>query len=223
MAQMPEPWKTLSSEFAKVRERLRQLENRSPFFGTGIHPNGNQGLDSDNFVAGVSGYSFQGDTGNAEFNDLTLRGGIIGNDALTTPTAPGVVWATASNFAVSTSYTTLITRTVTVPPGFTSAAVSLTGRVFAIDPNTTGGSNGSGADYLYALTTIAGIDGNGLPIPLGGYNGSIINACPLSTILTGLTPGGTFTVSLSAASSFQAFAADASNTADLGGSILWFR
>ena len=200
----------------------RQLRSRSAFTGTGMHPNGLGGIESDNFVAGASGYKFDY-TGNAEFNDLTLRGGIIGNDALTNPTAPGVVWADLHNFGLSTTLTNKLTSTITVPAGFTTAAVSVVGRCFVYNPNTTGGYDGAGGDYLFAQTNVAGYNGNTLPLAMSGSNGSATAVSPFSTVLSGLTPGGSFTVQMAASTYYAPVAADPGNTIELSGSILWFR
>ena len=213
---------TTRSLWKAQQEANRQLRSRSSFSGTGMHPNGQGGIESDNFVAGASGYKFDY-TGNAEFNDLTLRGGIIGNDALTNPVAPGVVWADLHNFGLSTTLTNKLTSTITVPAGFTTAAVSVVGRCFVYNPNTTGGYDGAGGDYLFAQTNVAGYNGNTLPLAMSGSNGSATAVSPFSTVLPGLTPGGSFTVQMAASTYYASVAADPGNTIELSGSILWFR
>jgi hypothetical protein len=40
MAALPEPWKSLRAKIEALAERIRKLENRSPFFGTGMQPDG---------------------------------------------------------------------------------------------------------------------------------------------------------------------------------------
>lgn len=154
---------------------------------------------------------------------LSLPAGIIGNDALTSPVVPQSVYGYVSNFAITTTGTTIRTITITVPVGFTSAVVSVTGRVFGVNPNTTGGSNGAGADYLYGVAKIDGLSSTALALPVGGNNGSGINVSPYSTILTGLTSGATFTITLNVQSYFASWGTIANNTADVSGSILWFR
>lgn len=228
MAQQPNPWKSLSDAIAKIREDVKRLQNRSPFFGTGMHPTANDGMQSDDFDgnldtndAGSMGWAMN--SAKAAFGQLILRPGSIGNDALTNPVSPGSLSGQATNFGVGTSYSTIVSLTVTVPTGFTGAALTVTGRVFIYDPNTTGGADGAGADYAYARLSIAGTTGNGLPILMGGNGGSALNPTALSVVLTGLTPGSTFAVHLDASSGFQSIAANVSNLADLSGSVMWFR
>lgn len=215
MARQPDPWKTLRDEIRKIQEQIRRMQAASPFFGTGFHPNGAGGMDSDNFVAGTSGYSFKND-GNAEFNDLTLRGGIIGNESLTSPVAPGSIYDSRTNFALTTTLTNIRTTTITIPAGFTQAAVSVVVRVQAFN-------NTASLDYLYAQANIAGFNGYALPLAVTGSGGSGINVSPFSTVLSGLTPGGSFSVQIAAQTAFANWAADADNVAETSGSILWFR
>ena len=93
---------------------------------------------------------------------LSLPAGIIGNDALANPVASQSVYDTVSNFTLGASrpvtspITVIKTVTITVPAGFTAANVSMISRVFAYNNNTTGGANGTGGDYLYGQTGIAG-------------------------------------------------------------------
>lgn len=222
MAALPEPWKSLRAAIEKMQARLRALENRSPFFGTGMHPNGEGGIDSDNFVAGTSGYSF-GSDGNAEFNSLTLRGGIIGNDALTNPSKAQAIYATTSNFGLSTSLANVLTANLTVPAGFTSASISVVTRVYIVNPHTTGGYDSAGGDYLFGQANIAGFNGYAFGLAVSGNNGSGTNVSPFSAVLTGLTPGGSVLVQEAASTGFAALAASANNVAEISGSVTWYR
>lgn len=177
---------------------------------------------SGNYVAGSSGWHLD-HGGNAEFNDLTIRGGIIGNDALTTPVGVGAIYDSLTNFALTTTLTNIRTTNITVPTGFTSAAVSIVVRVFAINPNTTGGYDTKGGDYLYGQANIRGYNGYALPLAVSGSGGSGTNISPFSTVLTGLTAGSTFNVQIAACTSYAGWAANTSNTAEVSGSVLWFR
>ena len=145
------------------------------------------------------------------------------NDLLTKVVRTDAIFASASNFSLSTSSATKVSLTITVPAGFTKAAVSVIGRVFAINNNTTGGPAGTGLDYLYADARIAGFVGNGMPLVANGSNGSAMNVAPFAKVLTGLTPGDTFTILVNAATSYLSWAAQASNKADLSGTISWYR
>lgn len=210
------PSRTFHALYNAQQETNRQNNSRSAFTGTGVHPNGNQGLDSDNYVAGAAGFSLRGGDGFLEINDVLIRGGIIGNDSLSNPVAPGSIYDSRTNFSLTTTLTNIKTTTITVPPGFTEAAVSITARVFAINPT-------ASLDYLYGQANIAGYNGYALPLAVSASGGSGTNVSPFSVVLSGLTPGSTFTVQIAACTGFAAWAANASNTAEVSGSILWFR
>jgi hypothetical protein len=222
MSKLPEPWKSLRAKIEELEEWVRKLQNRSPFFGTGMHANGNGGIDSDNFVAGTSGYSFKAD-GNAEFNDLTLRGGIIGNDALTSPSTPQAIYTSAQGFSLSATLTNVLTSTVPVPAGFTKAAVTLTARAYAVNPNTTGGNNGAGGDYLYSQANINGFNGYSLPTGVSGGNGAGTNVSTYALVLSDLAAGSSITLQCAAQTGLLSWAANATNTADLSATIVWYR
>jgi len=148
---------------------------------------------------------------------LSLPNGIVDNAALASPVVPQGIYAISSTgFALSTTPVTLETVTITVPAGFTSAVVFCASRVYATNPN-------ASDDYLYVRTYIAGAYANGFPLLTAQAYGSNVNIAPYSQVLTGLTPGGTFTVSVSAYTAYYAWAANASNAADMSGNILWFR
>lgn len=177
---------------------------------------------SGNYASGSAGWHL-GNDGNAEFNALTLRGGIIGNDALTNPSSPQAIYDSVQNFGLTTTLTNIRTTNVTIPAGFTKAAVQLTVRAYATNPNTTGGNNGAGGDYLYAEANINGYNGYALPTGVSGSNGSGTNVSTFALVLTGLTPGGTVVLQCAAQTGFLSWAANASNTADVSAMIVWYR
>ena len=143
---------------------------------------------------------------------LSLPAGIIGNDALTSPVVAQGIYATNPSCpALSPTEVTLKSVTFTVPAGFTSAVVFCTSRVYAGNP-------GPNADYLYVLTNIDGTNAPGFPLLTQGSN---VGISPYTRVLTGLTPGGTFIVSVSASTAYYTWLAGA--VADMSGSILWFR
>lgn len=158
--------------------------------------------------------------GNASIvGTLSLPAGIIGNDALTSPVTPQAVSANVTNFGVPVAETIILTETITIPAGFTSAVVSMTGRVFAYNPN----SLVSYYEYLYARTKIGSLSGYAFPLEVAGTNGSGINVSTYAAVLTGLTGGNTFTITVRAWTGDRAWGAVAQNAADVHGSILWFR
>lgn len=153
-----------------------------------------------------------------------LPGSGITNPMLASPVAPGLVYAYATNFALSLTLTTKLTATITVPPGFTECAVSMSSRVFAFNPNTTGGADGGGGDYIYNNTNIAGVSPAVIPPIFAAGSGLAADSIsPFSQLLSSLTPGSTFDITVEAKTSMLAWAANTSNQVIMSGSLLWFR
>lgn len=207
----------------RLQEDVAYLKNRSPFYSTGMHPNGQGGIDSDNFVAGVSGYQFK-DDGDAEFNQLTLRGGIIGNDALASPVVPGVVNASSTGITVGTgSFGVVASQNATVPTGCTRLLAHATGMVYAVNPNTTGGTNGAGGDVMAALCAVGSTSGLTAGVSISGGNGQTSVSCSVAVLLEGLTPGSTVTFATKAQAVLQSFGSNATNQANISASLIWLR
>ena len=78
--------------------------------------------ESGNYVPGSAGWALQ-PNGNAEFNDLTLRGGIIGNDALTAPVVPNSFFTDDTGLSLTTSSRTYASTAIAVPAGYSRAVV----------------------------------------------------------------------------------------------------
>ena len=153
---------------------------------------------------------------------------LIGDDALTSLVKPQGVFASVSNFALTarnpvTVADVIKTTTITVPAGMTSAVVSVISRVFAINPNGTGGPAGTGLDYFFAQTGIAGFLDAALPVVVTGSQSSDTATSPFTQVLTGLTPGDTFTITIGACSDYLNWSAFTNNLATVSGNILWFR
>ena len=234
MSRLPETGPSLT-RWLRQQERLAGRQANSSSFarsGMSVSAEGvvtvagaQQSADFDGDLAagdaGTKGWALN--AARAAFGALFLRPGSIENDSLTSPVTAQYVFDSLTNFALTTTFHSIRAKTITVPAGFTSAVVSVTARVMAINPNTTGGSNGAGADYLYAGTNIDGFNGNALPLSIGGSGGSSINVAPFSTTLTGLTAGSTFTITIDAGTAFLGWAANASNVGEVSGHILWFR
>ena len=204
---------SMTLAYENLARRVLELERRSAWTATGAHPNGLDGIDSDNYVPGVSGFRL---AETPEFNDLQLRGGIIGNAALENPVVPQYVYDYTSGFGLSTTIAHVRRTTITVPADVTSAIVSVSARIYAIN-------NTAWLDYLYCQANIAGFNGLALPVAASGSNGSALNVSPFATTLSGLTPGATFTIDIDGLTAFGAWGANASNQADVAGTILWFR
>ena len=145
------------------------------------------------------------------------------NSLLTQVVKSQDIFFSAFNFALSTTSTVKASQTVTVPAGFTSAVVSVVSRVFAYNPNTTGGIGGIGGDYLGGVSVIAGASGNDLQSVVLGSGSSGVLVSPYTDVLSGLTPGGTFVLSVKAHSGFLAWSAQTGNTAEMSGTILWLK
>ena len=154
---------------------------------------------------------------------LVLPNGSVNNDWLVNPSSPQAVYDSVQNFSLSTTLTNIRTTNVTIPAGFTKAAVQLTVRAYATNPNTTGGNNGAGGDYLYAQANVNGFNGYALPTGVSGSNGSGTNVSTFAAVLTGLTPGGTISLQCAVQTGFLSWAANSTNTVDLSASIGWYR
>lgn len=202
-----------------------RLTKLGMFIDSSLTVGGSQTVNGPLAVHGTA--AFDGTTtigGNAAITGtLSLPAGIIDNAALANPVVPGVIYGSATNFALTTTETTVKALTVVVPAGVTGAAVAVTGRVRGRNPNTTGGINAAGADYLHARTVIGASVGVDLSIIVLGSGSSGVNVAPFSEFLTGLTPGGTIAIALKAWTGNLSWGSDTFNVAELSGSILWFR
>lgn len=222
-----DPHYNLRNRLKGIDEAIRVLRNTSPFAGTGFtvaadgvtQVNGSLVVQSGeaksgNFAAGSTGWHLD-HSGNAEFNDLTLRGGIIGNDALTSPVATGQAFVGTSGFGLSVAGAWLLTRTATVPTGFTVCTVTAFGRVAAINSTATG-------DGLYSALDVNGAGGSQFStfVPAGQASTSTVG---FSTTLTSLTAGATVTTRLFASTGLASWASNAANGADLSVTFLWTR
>lgn len=148
----------------------------------------------------------------------TFPAGSIPPEALASPSAAGFASLTTSNFAVPTAGATLLSSAVTVPAMMTGCVVSLTGRAYAANTTATD-------DYLLARVEVDSTQGTALPVhcePTGSPGAAAVNVATLTTVLTGLTPGGTFDVRLWARTSTADWSATTANTADLSGTLAWF-
>lgn len=135
--------------------RLRDLERRLQMMeaarGLESASIGGGALQSGNYGAGVAGWALNGD-GNLEVNDITLRGGIIGNDALTDPVdasyAQGSVLA---NGYSGVTGTVAFSYSIAKPAGFTTGILNF--GISAAALNST-----ADIDYLSVGALIGGIE-----------------------------------------------------------------
>lgn len=208
MAAQPEPWKSLRAMLEAFGERLKRLENSSTFFNSGMTVTGPNEFEIDGSVT-VTG-------------DFTADGKIK-NDALTDPVKPQVVKVSASNFSLTVPFVEKAGVDVTVPTGFTELAIVMSGRMYAINPNTTGGADTTGTDALYVRVSIGGNQSISTPTGVSGSNGFATTISFDAFDLTGLTPGSTLRFSVEGATAYQTFAANAANYITATAQLIWLR
>jgi hypothetical protein len=178
---------------------------------------------SGNYAAGSAGWHLD-HAGNAEFNDLTIRGGIIGNDALTNPVVPGVVNLYASFFGLGTgAYAEVTGQDLTVPAGCTQLLFDGSAALDCYNPKTTGGNNGAGGDYLYARVKIGSLTSPGdWATGVSGGGGNATATAGYAALITGLTPGSTIRASVYGVSDYG-IASASGNIARLNATLIWLR
>jgi hypothetical protein len=128
---------------------------------------------------------------------LSLPAGIIGNDALTSPSTSVNFYANADSFTIPvTTETTIATATTTVPTGYTKVVIIATSTLFAYNSNTS-------TDYvtgrIYIDTpggTPATGHGRAIPAFIGASGGSMNSTPTNMTSVTGLSGGATISVRL---------------------------
>ena len=233
MSRLPSTGPSLQ-RYLRQQARAAQRQQQSSAFnlsGTSVvaadvtEVDGTLNVVGDLDVSGTA--NFDGNTtigGNAAITGtLSLPSGIINNDALANPIQVQSIYLDARNFTLGTSWVTLAAQAIAVPAGFTKALVVVTGQVGCYNPHTTGGSDGVGGDFLLCQPYVGAVTGNALGAQFPGSNwwGNAVTS--LSTVLTGLSGGGTFDVGIQAHIDYTAMPAYAANEATLSGNILWFR
>jgi hypothetical protein len=221
MSKLPDANPTLTAYLVRQRRQAERQANSSAFArsGTSVSAEGVTTVDGELDVTGdlvVSGHAVITGT-------LSLPAGIINNDALTSPTVPQFIYATTNTYVVTTTETTRASVTVTVPAGFTAAVVSVMGRVDGRNGNTTGGWDAAGGDLLHSRSVIAGVPGLDMDLSVLGSGDHAVSVMPLATVLTGLTPGGTFVLAANVWSEYQNWPAHAKNIAEISGTVTWYR
>lgn len=141
--------------------------------GIGLHLDGATGnliidkgdVRSGNYVAGSAGWNLA-PSGDAEFNALTLRAGIVGNDALANPVAFAGNKGSVNAVLPPTSYGTACTADLTIPSWAGSVVVMATASISATSSGSPGGAvigdiliDGAAGDSD-VLTLAAGASGN---------------------------------------------------------------
>lgn len=187
MTRLPDPVRTYSGEWARLLERVKSLEARSAWAGTGMAP--------------------QGD-GSTAFDP-----GLIPNNALGTPTIPGVAGVEGTNFAVDVTLAEVAGVDLIVPAGVTSLLVSATAHVFALDSTAVD-------DSLWVSLSVGAVTSTPIGVPWLA-SGFTTASCSLGTIIPGLTPSATVRLGVWASSMAGLHAADVDNTAAITASLTW--
>jgi hypothetical protein len=210
-------------------KRIKSVENRSPFYGTGMKPDGRGGVVSNDFDgnlddlnAGTKGWALN--SARAAFGELLLRPGSIGNDSLTSPVDGKVGNVGASGFSLTAgSFAELAGQNITVPAGFTQALVTAGASVFSYNPNTTGGSNGAGGDAIYCYAACGVQTSHANPVGVSGNGGYANSFSSAGFEFTGLTTGQVLRLSVYGCSAYQNIASHPDNYANAYASVIWLR
>jgi len=80
-------------------------------------------------------------------------------------------------------------------------------------------------DYLYGMLFVASASSGTYPLAVSDLGGSGTVHVFRDTVLTGLTPGGSFIIALQASTGYETWTSPSSpgNSARLGASIQWYR
>ena len=204
--------------------RLTQL---GMFIDSSLTVGGSLDVTGPMVVGGTA--NFDGNTtigGNAAITGtLSLPAGIINNDALTSPVVADIVNLTNTGFTVPANPTwgNAVSTTITVPPGCTQLLATCTAEAYAINPNTTGGSNGTGGDILDCRVLLNGSASAGYGIGLSGSNGFTSSSSSGSFHFSGLTPGATLSIATQVLAVYQAFGSNVDNKATINATLIWLR
>jgi hypothetical protein len=224
-----ESW--LAQKIQGIERQLTELRAANVFGLTGIRPL-DGGTDLDGFVNINGPLDVNGDAeingpmevnGDSTFNGamsitgaLNLPAGIIGNDALANPSTPVASHADAAAFSITTGANVEKLRaTITVPAGFTKAAVYGTATMSVFN-------NSGSLDSCYLAFRV-----NGGQIGWSNQVGApasqrVLSVASGSGIITGLS-GGTIYVSADASTGVNAWSVDNNNTINIDALVTFYR
>ena len=215
-----------------LARRLRDTERRlSQLESNAIGPNGyvigdrasirTIDFDGTSFAdPGTAGVYLASEAGVGRLivNEIYLRDGIVGNDALANPLTTIAQGQSLQPAAFTTTLTTLVSVTIAVPAGFTR--VTLVSSVIVGGLNPTGG-----ADNLISQINVSGaFSGSSYAAPQGvaaGY--STMNNQTYNGTWTGLTGGATFTVAGKASTTVAGWASSPLNFVTLNALAIFTR
>lgn len=218
-----EDW--IGRELADIKSRMQRLEAANVFGLTGIVPK-DGGTDLDGFVNINGDATVNGPlevNGDSTFNGamsitgaLNLPAGIIGNDALTSPSTPVASHAQADSFSITTGANVEKLRaTITVPAGFTKAAVYGTATMSVFN-------NSGSLDSAYLAFRV-----NGAQVGWSNQVGApasqrVLSVAAGAGLISGLS-GGTIYVSAEASTGVNAWSTDANNTLNIDALVTFYR
>lgn len=149
--------------------------------------------------------------------------GKVSNAALTEPVVPGVVNLYAENFSLGAAFVERVGVNLTVPADCTRLLASMSAWLSAYNPNTTGGSDGTGSDFLYVYCRIGSTSGKYNPTGISGNGGTASASGGFGQLLSGLTPGDTVRVAAWCSAQYTTIPADAYNYVSVTGTLNWLR
>lgn len=220
----------------KLEARIAIIEQRSPLANTGLSVpgvgvtqvdgalnvsgaatvSGTGGIQSSNYVAGVSGWRFDGVA-------LEANTGLVGDGALANPIMMGRIRASATNYALPfNSWGTPASVNVTVPADKTRLIAIVQGYTFTRNVNTTGGSS-AGGDITYAYIGFGGFSSDSVGWPLSGSGGFTGAFAGDVFTFSGLTAGSTLTLGMNVATGYQPIPADPSTRCAVSAGLFWLR
>lgn len=177
----------LVRDIEDLQRQVREMQTLLVSSGT-IQSPGFDGVAATNTV-GTTGYGLDGPTGNAVFNNIALRGGIIGNDALANPVGVAVANGTTTGLSVASgSYVATNTQTISVPTGFSQALVMAVCAGSASAP--------AGGGGILCHCRIAGTDGDDAINFTSTTSAGIGATGCFARLVTGLPTNGTGTVAV---------------------------
>jgi hypothetical protein len=232
---VPAP-KDYDALWREVRDGLAQLRRfmRNPFANTSLsapepgvlNVDGilqGSGFDGDLATdnVGTTGWAMSADK--VALPEVLLRPGSIGNDILANPVVPGIARLSASGFSLTTSYVNKDSVSLTVPDGCTRLLVALSGHLYVVNQNTTGGADGTGTEAIYIRLSIGTQNSTSTPTGVSGNFGFATSNGGDAFILTGLTPGDTLTFAVAGKCGYVSIPAYVDNYIVATASLTWLR
>lgn len=186
---------SIPKRLAAIEARLREMTAQRNLEAATI---GGGGLRSEDFdgtldpaTAGTFGWGLSGSNGNAIFNNIVLRGGIIGNDSLTNPVVPQRLQSYNNIFSITTTFASKLADTLVTPDGFTSVSILAIAHITGVNSRTAAG-------LLQVRISVNGFP-NAPQINEAQPSGYTQVSNSYATELTGLTDGQTIPISVEAA------------------------